>query len=419
MFLEDVRFCRNAGRNICTNRIICQPMKLPYVAAFLLCLATAIAAQKPPETAREYTAAHRAELLHQFGELLSIPNVAADPANLKRNADLLVGMLRKRGIDSRLLTLPGAPSVVFGQINVPKAKHTIVFYAHYDGQPVTPSEWESGSPFTPVLREVNGEQRIYARSAGDDKAAIFAQLTAFDALKATGIPLRANLRFVWEGEEEAGSPHLEQILNANRDLVHGDVWLVCDGPVDQSGQQTVVFGARGDAHLEITVYGPHHGLHSGHYGNWAPNPAMMLAQLLAGMKDEDGHVLIPHFYDGIEPLSAIEKEALARAPVNDNMLMNSFWLGRVDGAGARHLELINQPSLNINGVSSGQTRTRAANVIPPMATADLDLRMVVGVDWRAQLQRVIDYIQSRCYFIVDRDPTRQILLEHPRVAMVV
>jgi len=394
-------------------------LRLPYLAAFLLWLATAIAAQTPPEATREYTAAHRAELVQQFRELLSIPNVAADPANLKRNADLLLAELRKRGIDSRLLSLPGAPSVVFGQIDVPGAQHTIVFYAHYDGQPVTPSERDGGSPFTPIVREVNGEQRIYARSAGDDKAAIFAQLTALDALKAGGIRLRANLRFVWEGEEEAGSPHLEQILNANRNLVHGDVWLVCDGPVDQSGRQTVVFGARGDAHLAVTVYGPHHGLHSGHYGNWAPNPAMMLAQLLAGMKDENGRVLVPHFYDGIEPLSVIEKDALAHAPVNDGMLMNAFWLGHVDGGGTHLLELINQPSLNINGLSSGQTGARAANVIPPTATADLDLRLVVGIDWRAQQQRVVDHIRSRGYFIVDREPSQQILLEHPQVAMVV
>jgi acetylornithine deacetylase/succinyl-diaminopimelate desuccinylase-like protein len=394
-------------------------LRLPWFAANLLGLVSVVAAQTPAEAARQYTTAHRAELVQQFSELLSIPNVAADPANLKRNADVLLEKLRKRGIDSRLLSLPGASSVVFGQIDVPGAQHTVVFYAHYDGQPVTPSEWDGGTPFTPVVREVNGEQRIYARSAGDDKAAIFAQLTALDALKTAGIALRANLRFVWEGEEEAGSPHLEQILNANHDLVHGDVWLVCDGPVDQSGQQTVVFGSRGDAHLAITVYGPHHGLHSGHYGNWAPDPAMMLAQLLAGMKDEDGRVLVPHFYDGIEPLSASEKEALARAPVNDRMLMNAFWLGHVDGAGAHLLELINQPSLNINGLSSGQTGARAANVIPPTATADLDLRLVVGIDWRAQQQRVVDYIQSRGYFIVDREPTQQILLEHPRVAMVV
>jgi acetylornithine deacetylase/succinyl-diaminopimelate desuccinylase-like protein len=181
----------------------------------------------------------------------------------------------------------------------------------------------------------------------------------------------------------------------------------------------VVFGARGDAHLEVTLYGPHHGLHSGHYGNWAPNPAMMLAQLLAGMKDESGHVLIPHFYDGIAPLSSLEKQALARAPVNDRMLMDAFWLGHVDGSGAHLLDLINQPSLNVNGISSGQTGPHAANVIPPTATADLDLRLVVGIDWQQQQQRVVDYIQSRGYFVVDSEPSREILLAHPKVARIV
>src|SRR5262249_52683514 len=158
-----------------------------------------------------YTSVHKSELIRNFSELLSIPNVAADPVNLKRNADLLVEMLKKRSVDAQLLSMPGTPPAVYGQITVPGARHTIVFYAHYDGQPVTPSEWEGGAPFTPVIREIDGEQRIYARSAGDDKAAIFAQLTALDALRTAKIPLRANIRFVWEGEEEAGSPHLEQI----------------------------------------------------------------------------------------------------------------------------------------------------------------------------------------------------------------
>lgn len=394
-------------------------LRIPCLCASLLCGTYTLAAQSPAEAARTYTTAHRSELTQQFSDLLAIPDVAADPAGLKRNADLLAGELKKRGAEARLLTLPGSPSVVYGRIDVPGAKHTVLFYAHYDGQPVTPSEWTVTPPFTPLLRDVDGEQRIYARGAGDDKAAIFAQLTALDALHAANMPLKANIRFIWEGEEEAGSPHLEEILTANRDLIHGDVLLICDGPVDQSGKQTVVFGARGDTHLEITVYGPNHGLHSGHYGNWAPNPAMMLSQLLAGMKDESGHVLIPHFYDGIAPLSAIEKEALAHAPVNDRMLMDAFSLGHVDGNGEHLLSLINQPSLNINGISSGQTGAHAANVIPPTATADIDLRLVVGVDWRKQQQHVVDYIRSQGYTVVDTEPSRETLLSHPKVARVV
>ena len=386
---------------------------------FWSCLGPALSAQvTPPEAAKRYTAAHQSELTRQFSEFLSIPNVAADPANLQRNANFLLDALRTRGVDARLLTLAGAPPVVFGQIMTPGAEHTIVFYAHYDGQPVTSSEWNI-PPFAPAVRTVDGEDRIFARSAGDDKAAIFAQLTALDALKASGIAVKANIRFVWEGEEEAGSPHLEQILQANRDLVHGDIWLVCDGPVDQSGKQTVVFGARGDAHIEITLYGPHHGLHSGHYGNWAPNPAMMLAQLLAAMKDENGHVIIPHFYDGIAPLSEAEEQALAHAPVNDKMLMDAFWLGRTDGNGKHLLELINEPSLNINGLSSAQTGPHAANVIPPTAVADIDLRLVVGNDWKVQQQRVIDYVSARGYFVVDHDPSKDELTAHPRVAKII
>ena len=270
------------------------------LSTLLLAPLTGIHAQPtPPHAAHTYTAAHQAELTRQFADFLSIPNVAADPASLRKNAEFLLAELKARGANARLLTAPGLPAtvppLVWGEFRTPGATRTIVFYAHYDGQPVTPSEWDTGAPFTPVVKQVDGEPRIYARSAGDDKAAIFAQLTALSALQAAHIPLKENIRFVWEGEEEAGSGHLEQMLMANRSLIEGDLWLVCDGPVDQTGQQTVVFGARGDAHLQITVYGPAHPLHSGHYGNWAPNPAMILAQLLAGMKDASGHVLIPHF----------------------------------------------------------------------------------------------------------------------------
>ena len=368
--------------------------------------------------AREWRKAHEPDVLHQFTTLLSIPNIAGDRDNIHRNADLLVTMLQKRGVESRLLTTGDANPVVFGEINAPKAKHTIVFYAHYDGQPVTPSEWENNAPFTPVIRKMNGEDRIFARSTSDDKGAIMAQLAALDALHAAQLPFRSNIRFIWEGEEEAGSPHLESILKAYPELVHGDVWLVCDGPVDQSGKQTVVFGARGDTHLEVTVFGAIRGLHSGHYGNWAPNPAMMLAQLLAGMKDQDGNVLIPHFYDGITPLGPLEKQAIAEAPVNDDALRQELGLGHVEGGGKKLLELLNFPTLNINGMAAANIGARANNVIPSRAVADLDLRLVVGEHWQEQQDRVIDYIRSQGYFVVDSEPSRDVLLTHRRVAMV-
>jgi acetylornithine deacetylase/succinyl-diaminopimelate desuccinylase-like protein len=382
----------------------------------------ALIAQTPPQAAHTYTTAHQAELTRHFSDFLSIPNVAADPTGLRKNADFLVAQLKQRGVEAKLLTDPSLPAsippVVFGEIKTPNAKRTIVFYAHYDGQPVTPSEWDTGQPFSPVIKQVDGEPRIYARGAGDDKAAIFAQLTALSALQAAHVPLQANIRFVWEGEEEAGSAHLEQILMANRDLIHGDIWLVCDGPVDQTRRQTLIFGARGDTHLQITVYGPNRPLHSGHYGNWAPNPAMMLVQLLAGMKDANGRVLIPHFYDGIVPLGPIEKQALIDAPANDEMLRQELALGHTDGGGKHLLELLNEPTLNINGIASGQTGAHATNSIPSTATVNLDLRLVVGIDWKTQQQRVIDYVQSQGYFITTTPPSREAFLAHPKVAYI-
>src|SRR5437588_2323201 len=169
---------------------------------FALLLISSAAAQSAADAGREWTAAHRQQILDQFTRLLTIPNVASDTANIRRNAETLLGMLKERGVDSRLLTIADAPPVVYGEIPVPNAEHTIVFYAHYDGQPVTPADWIGSGPFQPRFADVNGEPRVYARSSSDDKVAILAQLTALDALQAAHIPLASNIRFVWEGEEE-------------------------------------------------------------------------------------------------------------------------------------------------------------------------------------------------------------------------
>ena len=394
-----------------------QLLKFVVVAA-ILSSSAALCAQTAKDAAQQWRVAYEQQILREFTDLLSIPNVASDTSNIRRNADTLVTMLERRHVAAKLLLAPGANPVVYGEIKTPGAKHTIVFYAHYDGQPVNPDDWETKAPFTPVTRMVNGEPRIYARSASDDKAAILAQLTALDALQAAHVPLKANLRFVWEGEEEAGSTHLGAVLEKYRDELGGDVWLICDGPVDQSGRQSVVFGARGDTHVEITVYGPNRELHSGHYGNWAPNPAMMLAQLLAGMKDATGHVLVPHFYEGVAPLSALEQQAIAEAPRNEEKLRQEFGLGHTDGDGKSLLALLNEPSLNINGFASARVGAKANNVIPSTATVDIDLRLVKGLDWKTQQQRVVDYITSQGYFVTDAPPDKTTLLAHPKVAYV-
>jgi acetylornithine deacetylase/succinyl-diaminopimelate desuccinylase-like protein len=391
-------------------------MPRPLVLAIVL--SSSLFAQSPGPATHDYRVAHEEQILQEFTSLLAIPNVASDKDNIQRNADFLAAALQRRHVDAQQLSAAGSNPVVYGEIKTPGAKHTIVFYAHYDGQPVNPDDWETKSPFIPITKSVNGEPRIYARSASDDKAAILAQLTALDALQAAHIPIKANVRFVWEGEEEAGSTNLGAVLEKYRDQLGGDVWLICDGPVDQSGRQSVVFGARGVTHIAITLYGPNRELHSGHYGNFAPNPAMMLAQLLGSMEDANGHVLVPHFYDGIAPLTPLEQQAIAEAPRNEEKLRQEFALGHINGGGKPLLELLNEPTLNIDGFASARVGAKANNVVPSTATVDIDMRLVKGLDWKTQQQRVIEYIASQGYFITSAAPDKPTLLAHPRVAFV-
>jgi len=424
---------------------VCFPMNRPlppcisrgflFVVA-LLALRSATAQNPAATAARQWRQAHERAIVAEFMDLLTIPDLAADPASLRRNAIAIREIFEKRGMRTRLLQTPDAPPVVYGEMVTPGAERTIILYAHYDGQPLDPKEWAT-PPFTPVLRDgllENGgkviplpaagqpfgpEWRIYARAAGDDKAPFTALAAALDAIRASKIPLRSNIKFVFEGEEEAGSPHLQKILADNKELLHGDVFLICDGPVHQSRRQQLVFGVRGIQGVDITIYGARRELHSGHYGNWAPNPAMMLAQLVASMKAEDGRVLIDHFYDGIEPLGEVEKRAIAEAPDNDEALKQEFWLGRTEGAGKKLLELLNLPSLNVRGLAGGHTGAHASNVIPSTATATIDMRLVKGIGHRKAAARVVEHIRKQGYFVVESDPDQQTLLSHPKVAKVV
>jgi acetylornithine deacetylase/succinyl-diaminopimelate desuccinylase-like protein len=380
-------------------------------------------------------------MVKEFFSFLSIPNVASDTLHIRKNAEFIMDMMNRRNINHvQLLQAVDdkTPPVVYGDVMVPGATQTLIFYAHYDGQPVNPGQWGEGlSPFVPKLYSGSIQQqakeilnpteqgsydpqwRVYARGSSDDKAGVFAILNGYEAVNAAGLKPTYNLKFFFEGEEEAGSPHLDVFLEKYKDLLASDCWIICDGPVHQSGRKQIVFGVRGDAHLDVTVYGPKRPLHSGHYGNWAPNPAMMLAKLLASMKDENGRVTIKGFYDDVKPLSPTEKQALDAVPSVDEQMKQELGLAATEMKGKTLYEAINLPSLNVNGMQSGNVGKMASNQIPTTANAVLDLRLVLGNDWKKQQQKVIDHIKQEGYTVIDHDPTDAERLQHAKLAKVV
>lgn len=403
----------------------------------LALLPLSICAQNTQEKVREYRRTNERQILKEYLELLSIPNVASDTPNIRKNAEFIAAMMKQRGLEPRLLEGPtrDTPPAVYAEWKVPGAQRTLLLYAHYDGQPTDPRQWTGTQPWQPAFRSgtledagsvvpmpsagaLNPQWRIYARSASDDKAGVMAILNAFAALKATGIALTSNIKFFFEGEEEAGSPHLAAIIKANRELLAADAWIICDGPVHQSGVKQVVFGARGDVNVDLTVYAAKRPLHSGHYGNWSPNPAMMLARLLASMKDADGRVVIDGWYADVEPLGERERRAIAEAPQYDEELKKQLGLRRTEGGGKSLMELINVPSLNVNGFASGDVGELARNVIPTTATAVLDLRLVKGNDHRRQVERLIAHVRKQGYFVTDKAPSDAERAQHPLIARI-
>ncbi len=379
----------------------------------------------------QYRRANEARIVRELADFVSIPNVASDAANIRRNAQRLLEMLAKRGVEARLLEDPQSPPVVYGELRVPGARRTLVFYAHYDGQPVDPAQWKT-PPWSPVLRDPNGQElplpqdgaalppeaRLYGRSASDDKAPIIAMLAALDALRASNLSPSVNLKFFFEGEEEAESKRLPAQLARNRDLIASDGWIFCDGPVHQSRRMQVVYGARGVVALELTVYGPTRALHDGHYGNWAPNPAARLASLLASMRDPEGKVLIAGFSDGVRPIGEAERAAIARIPNVDDDLRKSLGLARTEAGNAPLPERVLLPALNIRGLQAGHVGELAANAIPTEARASIDLRLVPDQKLEAVQQAVERHLAAQGYAIVREEPDAATRLAQPRIARV-
>ncbi|NNF68331.1 MAG: M20/M25/M40 family metallo-hydrolase [Acidimicrobiia bacterium] len=386
------------------------------------------------EAAREHRETHAAEILAEFVDLLSLPNVSRDADDVAATARHVTAMLESRGVEARTVQLGDAAPVVVGHLRREGARSTIGLYAHYDGQPIDQPGWQV-APFAPTLvtgvlgegierplpeggEEIDPDWRLYARSASDDKAPVQAICTALDALAAADLTPPANIVFLFEGEEEIGSPNLRTYLETLTEELAADAWLICDGPVHQTRRPQIVFGWRGISEIEITAYGPIRPLHSGHYGNWARNPNMQLAQLIASMKDADGNVTITGFYDDTADITEADIAAVAALPDNDEAMRAELGLAATEDDGAAHAMRMLMPSLNVRGFSGGGVGLEAANVIPTEATASLDIRLAPGNDPEGILDKVEAHIRSRGWHIVDEEPDLETRLAHPLVAKV-
>ncbi len=382
--------------------------------------------------ARNWRQSHEQQIVDEFATLLAIPNVASDRVNIRRNAEHILGLLQLRGFKAQLLEVEGSPPAVYASRHAVAGRTTLMIYVHYDGQPVHAADWAS-DPWTPVLRDApvesggtvipmsapfDPEWRMFARSASDDKAPIIGLLSALDALDAAGIELSVNLKLFMEGEEEAGSPNLHRMLSAHRDLLAADLWLFCDGPVHQSRRHQLAYGVRGADGFDLTVYGPNRPLHSGHYGNWAPNPIVLLMDLLGSMRDVEGNILIKGYHDEVLEISLMEQQAVAMAPQVDQQLVEELGIGRAE-TGARLELAIMRPAFNLRGFQSGQVGSAARNAIGVSATASVGLRLLVPAQTPAHLHQVIEaHIRDRGWFVTHEAPSAQQRNEHERIARV-
>jgi len=394
------------------------------------------AGEPSPETileqVRAYRAHHEVAIVNELADLVALPNDAGDLPAMEVNAEVLTDLLEARRFSVSLLRTDGAPPVVFAERRTEGAVHTVVFYAHYDGQPVVPELWLS-DPWEVVIRTgriedgaenvalseltppLDPEWRLYGRSASDDKVSIVALLTAVDALDAAGIAPTVNIKLVIDGEEERGSPHMAEILRANRDLLQADLWIFCDGPMHQTRLPQVVYGVRGVTSVEMTAYGPAVALHSGHYGNWAPDPGMQLARLITSMRDADGNILINGIDELVRPFGDTARAAVAAAPAVDEQLKQDLDLGWTEGQPTPLAERIARPAINLLGFSVGAVGDKAKNAISPTATAVVGFRLVPDVTPEAIRDATEAHIRAQGWHIVHSEPDDAVKRENQRV----
>ena len=398
---------------------------LPLIlVAFLLSCFSMNAQSLSTEQYEQLSLKYATSSIPELRAFLSIPNNALIDGQVENNLEFLEKAFAQRGFSTKRLP-SSSRTAFFAEKSFDLALPTVLIYMHFDGQPVDPSKWQQADPYTPVLKEkqadggfkpldwsaldksFNNELRVFARSASDDKGPIIMFLAALDALKESKAQPTFNMKVILDPEEEQGSKSMIDAIENYGDLLKADHMVIFDGPVHDSNLPTLTFGCRGIAGFDLTVYGPRTPQHSGHFGNYAPNPALRLSQLLASMKDDEGRVIIPGFYDGINLTPEIKK-ILAAVPDNLEQIHKRVGIAEADKVGSNYQEAMQYPSLNIRGMSSGWVGDEARTIVPDKAVATLDIRLVPETDGFKLLRLVRKHIQDQGYYIIEkRDPTEE------------
>lgn len=343
---------------------------------------------------RKYIAENESRFLEELFSLIRIPSISAQP---ERKADMLAcaerwkQLLLEAGADeARIMPSAGNP-LVYAEKHVADDVPTVLIYAHYDVMPADPLDLWQSNPFEPEIRD----GRIWARGADDDKGQAMIQAKAFEYMVRMG-ELKHNVKFIFEGEEEIGSPSLNAFLKEHKDLLQADVILVSDTSMLAADLPSLTTGLRGLAYWEIEVTGPNRDLHSGHFGGAVANPINVLCDLIARMTDADGRITIPHFYDEVEEVPAAEREMIAHIPFDEQRYMDAIGVKALKGEkGYSTLERNScRPSFDVCGIWGGYTGQGAKTVLPSKAYAKVSTRLVPHQDHERISQLFVDYVNQ-------------------------
>lgn len=343
---------------------------------------------------KEYIRENEARFLDEWSSLIRIPSISALPQHkedMLACAERWKQLLLEAGADEAYIMPSQGHPLVFAEKRIAADAPTVLVYAHYDVMPAEPLELWKSQPFEPEIRD----GRLYARGADDDKGQAMIQVKAFEYLVREGL-LTHNVKFIFEGEEEIGSPSLNAFLKAHRELLKADIILVSDTSMLGADLPSLTTGLRGLAYWEIEVTGPNRDLHSGHFGGAVANPINTLCEMLAQMVDADGRIAIPHFYDDVEEVPAAERDMIAHIPFDEEKYKKAIGVKALKGeTGYSTLERNScRPSFDVCGIWGGYTGEGSKTVLPSKAYAKVSTRLVPHQHHEIISQLFVDYIEA-------------------------